>query len=167
MWAAAFAGVGAVIGVGLVVGIASGVLPPPRYSRDDFYLMVVLSRTARWAAIGALSGLAFAGTILVAERRQTIASLSARRLARWGLLAGALGPVAMVAAVAAFMLRDGALASSIWLLAIGFAAAPVVGGMLGRATAAATQRAARGDLLGPTSPGEEPGEAAMLTDRAP
>ncbi len=85
-WGAAFAAVGAVLGLGLVLAIASGALPPSPNGREGLYVAILLSRAARWATIGALSGIVFAGTVMVAERRQTLASLSARRFARWGLL---------------------------------------------------------------------------------
>jgi MFS family permease len=149
LWGAAFALVGAVFGLGLALAIAAGALPPQPDAPENFYLLLVGSRIARWAVIGALSGTLFAATLMVAERRQTLESLSAERFARWGLLAGALGSAAMAAIVAAFILLDGTAAASAWRLMSGFAAVPVVGALFGRATAAATLHAARSDLLVP------------------
>ncbi len=96
--------------------------------------------------IGASSGVAFAGTIIAAERQQTLATLSARRFARWGLLAGALGAAVVAAALVTAMVPGGLAAASGWSLALGLAPIPVVGGVLGRSTATAILRAARRDL---------------------
>jgi hypothetical protein len=144
-WAAAFAAIGAIFGIGLVLAIASGALPPMPDGPDDLYLMIVASRILRWATIGLLSGIAFAATVAIAGRRETVATLSAPRFARWGMLAGTLGSAAMAAVVAAFILLDGTMVASPWTLLLGFASVPVFGGLLGRATAATMLRAARGE----------------------
>jgi hypothetical protein len=114
-----------------------------------------LAVVARWAAIGALSGLLFGATVAVAERRQTIRTLSERRFRRWGVLAGAVGSAAVASAVVAFLLPAGALHVSLPLVT-GLAAIPVVGGLLGRFTAGATLRAAQRDEALPAGRGAPP-----------
>ncbi|MGZ8377857.1 MAG: hypothetical protein ACXW61_08260 [Gemmatirosa sp.] len=165
-WCAAFALIGALFGLGLVLAIASGALPPSPYREENLYLMIILSRAARWAMIGVLSGIAFAVTLMVAERRQTLATLSPTRVARWGRLAGTLGSGAMAAVVVAFVLLDGTPAMSAWRLLVGFAAVPLFGGLLGRMTATATLRAARGDVAVLPSSRDHDDQRALGTPRA-
>jgi hypothetical protein len=157
-WGLAFSGLGAVVGLALVLGLVSGVLPPSPNGQEGFmfYGLIVLSRVVRWAAIGALSGVVFAGTVTVAGRRETLASLPPRRFARWGLLASALGGAAMaIPALVTLLPHASTHTGLVWVLAVEFAGMPVLGGVLGRATAAATLRLARRDVRGLASPAED------------
>ena len=144
-WAAVFAGLGAVGGLALTIGLAAGTLPASELAPDGVYA-AVLGVVARWGLVGALSGIVFAASVMVAERRKTLATLSQRRIAGWGLLAGALGTMGVVAVYVAFLVQSGFHPASWWSLAGGLVAVPVVGGALGRVTAARTLRAARRDL---------------------
>jgi hypothetical protein len=167
-WSVAFAGVGVVLALLLALALAANAVPPSRVAHEHLFTGVV----ARWAIIGALSGVTFAGAVMVAERRQTLASLSAHRFARWGLAGGAIGAAAVAAAFIALVLPAGALAASGWSLAVGFAAVPLVGGLLGRATAAVTLRAARRDVHGPAltsnlAPDLAPAHTPRLADPTP
>ena len=143
-WGAAFAALSTILGSLAVVGIAVSGTPVPSDIPGGIAAAVVAG-IARWATIGALSGAVFATSIMVAERRQTLASLSARRFARWGLLAGALGSTTVVIAFVA-LLPVGFVAASGWSLAAMMSGVPVVGGALGHAAATATLKAARRDV---------------------
>jgi hypothetical protein len=119
---------------GLVPLWAGGFLPPLSPST----LASLLEGTAvRWALGGAAMGLVFAAAVASIERRRPLRSLSLRRFARWGFLAGASIPVGM-AMVSALIgqsspvngLRAGVLFGGVC-------------GVLGAAVAVASVRAAR------------------------
>jgi hypothetical protein len=153
-WSAAFAAVGVVGGVFLGLGLTYGFIPPPPGEHAS-PLVLGMQVVARWAIVGALSGIAFSIAVMIAERRQYLETLSARRFGWWGFLAGALGTAGVVTAFVA-LLPIGFVAGAGWSLAAGLGAIPIVGGMLGRVTAAATLRAARRGMSSalPAAPGQ-------------
>jgi hypothetical protein len=157
-WAAAFAAFGAILALLAGLVFALGATPPPGVAREGIPAELI-AYIARWATIGALSGIVFAGTIMIAERRQTLAGLSSSRFARWGFLAGALGSATVAAAFVAVVAPSRFVG---WSLALGLGGVLVLGGALGRATARATLRAARRDL---TLAGEGDEATALVTDR--
>ena len=83
-WAAFWAAAGTALGVGLLVTRAAPQLPN---------LEAAAAANAGWiaglagsfAAVGALSGLCFAGLLLVFERRASLGAFSRRRSAAWGV----------------------------------------------------------------------------------
>jgi hypothetical protein len=87
IWTAAFTVAGA---GGLFVLLALGALPPFELTRFLRTLVVV---SVRWAFLGAGMGLAFAGAVLLGERKRTLIALSPRRFAAWGFVAGAIVPM--------------------------------------------------------------------------
>jgi hypothetical protein len=156
-WGAAFAGLGVLFGLWLVFQLATGAVPTPSIDRDRLYALVLVGQVLRWGLIGAASGVAFSAILMLAERRQTLATLSPRRFARWGLLAGALGGAAVAAAILLFVLADGVLHVPALSLALPLVGVPLIGAALGRATAAATLRAARRGLPA-LEPADEPAQ---------
>ena len=91
-WGCVFAAVSLLV-VG-VLGLA-GQLP----SADFETIAVGLARLAlRWGLIGAGIGTLFTGTIMLAERQQSLGSISSRRFGLWGFGAGAALPLAVTAA---------------------------------------------------------------------
>ena len=79
--------------VGLVAGVQFG-LSADLLGRDT--LFTVLLRSIYYGArLGAETGIVFACTVILAERRRTIEGLSGRRLALWGFLSGSLFPLAL------------------------------------------------------------------------
>lgn len=145
-WSMGFCGGGIVAGLCLVLLISLGVLPSPRNGQDGVLAIIVLSRAVRWAAIGALSGVLFTATVAIAERNGTVEGLSRSRFLRWGSITGAIGAAVMAVTVALLVLRDGDYPGAFWLIALDLGGLPLVGALLGRATAAATLRLARRDV---------------------
>jgi hypothetical protein len=146
-WGVAFAGVGVIAGSLAALTYAVGAMPPQVGSRE--ISTAIIAGIARWAAVGALSGIVFSVTVMMAERRQTLATLSPRRFARWGGLAGAVGSIAVVGVFVVAFLPAGFVAASGGSLAGSLLLVPIVGGALGRSTATATLRAARQEVGAP------------------
>jgi hypothetical protein len=143
-WGVAFGLIGVVGGVLLALGIGTGVIPAPA-GGSRIIILSGLGVVARWAAIGVCSGLAFAITLMLAEHRESLTTLSSRRFARWGMLGGALGSAAVAAAFVAIALPTTFVATAGWSLAGPLVGVPVVGGALGRVMALKSLRAARGE----------------------
>ena len=81
-WSAAFGVVGIVGGMILGLGLTFGAIPPAPGEHPSALVMAMLV-VARWAIIGALSGIVFSLAVMTAEGRQYLETLSARRFARW------------------------------------------------------------------------------------
>lgn len=147
LWSLAFGVIGGLIGGGIALLVAQGVLPPARNPHAHLALLLVVSRAARWAAIGALGGMTFAAMLRFAERHKVIADLDAARVARWGFLAGVLGATMMVVAVLGFgiaaAIRGEHRVEVLWMLLLTQASVPLIGGLLGRVTARTILRTAR------------------------
>jgi hypothetical protein len=156
-WSLAFASAGLVPALAVGLAVATGAVAPAAPGSGP--LPAALAVVARWAAIGALSGLVFAATVAVGERRQTIGTLSERRVRRWGMLAGSVGSAAVASVVVAFLLPGDAPPASLPLVT-GLVGIPVAGGLLGRLTADASLRAARRDAALPTADATQPTQHA-------
>jgi hypothetical protein len=91
-WGSAFALVSILI-VG-ALGLA-GQLPPADIQTIGLGLFRI---GLRWGLIGAGIGTLFAGTVMLAERKQHLGSLSSRRFAVWGFAAGAAVPLILTVA---------------------------------------------------------------------
>lgn len=144
-WGVAFTGIGVIAGALAALAYAFGALPPQVGLRE--ISVAILGGVARWAIIGAASGIVFSVTVMLAERRQTLATLSPRRFTRWGILAGALGSATVAAVFIAVFMPAAFVTAAGWSLAASVSAVPVVGGALGGATATASLKAARRDLV--------------------
>ena len=121
---------------------------------DMLLIDLLIQATLRWGLFGALSGAAFAITAArLAGRGQSVESLSMENVTGWGVLGGAVLPVALAP-----------------LLAFAFPAAvgPVleiaaVGGMLGAASAGASLRLARRSRTSQALPAPTPQFLPLIT----
>src|SRR6059058_2543844 len=87
VWAAAFA----IVGVVLLLPLWTlGALPP---FAGGAFLRFAINSAFRWALGGAGMGLAFAAAVILGEGKRTFASLTPRRFAAWGFVAGAIVPL--------------------------------------------------------------------------
>jgi hypothetical protein len=75
--------------VWMVVGIGVQLLGP--FLRAGRFAAALIEVTA-WTITGFVSGALFSGVLAIAERRRTIAQLSAPRIALWGAVGGSLVP---------------------------------------------------------------------------
>jgi hypothetical protein len=139
-WAAGFGALGGAVALGLRLVVSAGLTLPPQMA--GHMASVMLSIVARYGLIGFGSGATFALAIVIAERRQTISSLSPGRIARWGVLAGLIGGTAVVALTIAWY---GGLHIAPQLLASLLVGAAAVTGLLGLGAARASLRIARHD----------------------
>lgn len=139
IWAAGFGALGGAIALVLRVAVSAGLKLPPQMA--DHMANVMVSIVARYGLIGFGSGAAFAVAIMIAERRQTIGSLSPGRVAWWGALAGAIGGTAVIASISWY----GGLHMAPQLLSSLLVGAAAVSGLLGLGAARASLRIARHD----------------------
>jgi len=130
-WAVAFAIAGV---VGIVPLVVLGALPPFEL---ETLLRFGIDSAIRWALGGAAMGLVFATTVLLSERKRTLATLSSRRFAVWGFVGGAIVPIGM-ATIYTLLGRT----SPVINLRSGVVFAGICGA-LGAALAASSLRAAR------------------------
>jgi hypothetical protein len=73
--------------VGVALGLATGWIQMPMIRATNFEFL------AFWTGIGMISGGVFAALLATLERNKTLAQLSGRRVAVWGMLGGATVPV--------------------------------------------------------------------------
>lgn len=137
-WAAGFGALGAMIALVLRVAVSAGVNLPPQMA--DHMAGVMLSIVVRYGLVGFSSGAVFAAAIMIAERRQSIGSLSAGRIARWGMLAGSTGGTVVIALTIA---RYGGLHIAPQFFANLMIGMAIVTGVLGLGAARASLRIAR------------------------
>ena len=131
MWGIAFAAAG--VSVGVVLDFM-GLTQP--LSLSD--LIDVLARVAaRWGAIGAGMGALFATTIILTQRKRTVADLSANRFSLLGLATGAV--VSFAVSVLILLSTGRSLADAV---TPGLAIAAVCGA-IGAGVATSTLRLAR------------------------
>jgi hypothetical protein len=131
MWGSAFAAAG--VGIAVVLDFM-GLTQP----LDFAGLTEVLARVGiRWAKIGAGMGALFATTVILTQRRRTIADLSANRFSLIGLTAG--GAVAFAASLVILLATGWSLAAA---LTPGLAIAAACGA-IGAGVATSTLRLAR------------------------
>ena len=139
-WAAGFGALGGAVALVLRVAATAGLRLPPEMAQH--MASVMLSMVARYGLIGFGSGTAFAVALMIAERRHTIGSLSPGRIARWGMLAGAIGGTAVVASTVSWY--GGLHLAPQFLGSLVFGVAAVCG-LLGLGAARASLRIARRD----------------------
>jgi hypothetical protein len=141
---------------GIVCGLVTAAVLVIRYHMPSvpwpelvtYYLRVIVTQTVpRWAMMGAASGALFALVLSVRARGRTLETLEPRRFAGLGLATGAIA-ASLVAAIA--------IALTLWTsplhgvqLLVDVALIPVLGGLVGGATATAMLRTARRGELAP------------------
>lgn len=131
VWAALFAVAGL---VGLIPLSLLGARPPADPAQVTRFLANTLMR---WTIGGAAIGLVFATTVASVERRRSLNSLSPRRFAAWGFIAGAAVPLSIT--TVANLTGQSSPAND---LRAGIVFGGICG-ILGAALAAASVRAAR------------------------
>lgn len=161
-WAAGFGTLGGAVALVLRVAVSAGLKLPPQMAGHMASLM--WSIVARYGLIGFGSGAAFAVVIMIAERRQTIGTLSPGRIARWGVLAGLIGGTAVVTSTVAWY---GGVHIAPQLLASLLVGAAAVTGLLGLGAARASLRIARHDEALERGPEEVAAAIATRTPGAP
>ena len=128
IWAAAWFPVGVVLGV-----IKGWVSVPPASGSEVLFL-------ALWTALGACAGALFSALLITLERNRSLADLSSRRLAVWGVLGGAgvplLGSAVILTVVEGISLSSDAPAI--------FGVMAILGALCGVATLALARRAEPG-----------------------
>lgn len=118
-------------------GIALGLLLGLRVPRSE-----VIPFIGFWAAVGFLSGAAFAALLAALERGRRIDELSSSRVACWGVLGGATFPlfaISLVLALTNWHLSDVAVPV--------FMAMGALGGVSGLATLWTARRATRNSAI--------------------
>jgi hypothetical protein len=134
-WAVAFAVAGL---AGLLPLFAFRMLPSFELKA---FLRFAIDSAVRWGLGGAAIGFIFAMTVLIGERKRTLAALSPRRFALWGFVGGATIPLG-IAAIYELM----GYSSPAINLRAGIVFAGVCG-CLGTTLAALSLRAARRPLI--------------------
>ena len=148
-WATGFGAIGGAVALVLRVAVSAGLKLPALMA--GHMASVMLSIVARYGLIGVGSGATFAVVIMVAERRQTIGSLSPGRIARWGMLAGLVGGTTVIASTMAWYGGVHIAPQRLAGLLVGAAA---VTGVLGLGAARASLRIARHDERLQAEPGD-------------
>ncbi|HEY4307428.1 MAG TPA: hypothetical protein VGM82_23345 [Gemmatimonadaceae bacterium] len=136
VWAAVFAVAGL---VGLLPLSLLGTFPPYQYGRFGWMLADIF---LRWGLGGAAMGFIFATSVVAAERRRSLESLSLRRFTAWGFVAGAAVPLSMSAF--AVLSGDTSLANNLRGGIIFGGICGVLGAVLAAASLLAARRARDG-----------------------